>query len=186
MEDRSTPSALPMPILTARLRLEPLNPSHAEQVFAYRSQPEVRRFQGSFAGSPSEVRKRGTHQLGRLPLEEPGWFQLVIVLDEKVIGDIGLHALDSDQVEIGITLDPRSQGNGYATEALRAALDAVFAIRHRVLASVDPANTPCMALMERLGLRKEAHHRQSIRTADGWTDDVVFALLASEWNQQKA
>jgi RimJ/RimL family protein N-acetyltransferase len=40
-----------------------------------------------------------------------------------------------------------------------------------------------MALMERIGLRKEGHFVQSLWFKDRWADDIVFAMLASEWHQ---
>ena len=170
-----------LPILGARVRIERLEPTHAQAVVAYRSLPAVQRFQAGGLGSLEDVHALGTSQLSRLPLEAPGWFQLVILVNGDVVGDIGLHAVDEEQVEIGITLAPAFQGKGYAREALRATLDAVLAVRHRAFASVDPRNTPCIVLLEHLGLRQEAHHRESIRDGDGWADDVVYAVLAKEW-----
>jgi RimJ/RimL family protein N-acetyltransferase len=52
---------------------------------------------------------------------------------------------------------------------------------HRVFASVDPRNTASMALFEHLGMRPEAHFRQSLWFKGDWVDDVVFAILKSEW-----
>ena len=162
------------------MRVEALACEHDSAVFAYRDLAEVRRFQGTFPTSVQHVRERAQAQEGQLPLASPGWFQLVILVDGRVVGDLGLHAIDADQVEIGITLAPDIQGRGYAIETLRLVLDAVLQIRHRLIASVDPRNIPCMNLMARVGMRQEAHHRQSIHTPQGWTDDVIFAMLASE------
>jgi RimJ/RimL family protein N-acetyltransferase len=85
--------------------------------------------------------------------------------------------------EIGITIAPAFQGNGYATEALNAVLNLLFVQlgKHRVFASVDPCNLRSMALMKRLGLRQEAHFVRGLWFKDGWVDDVVFAMLDDEW-----
>ena len=40
---------------------------------------------------------------------------------------------------------------------------------------------PSVALLERVGMRKEAHFRKSIWFKGEWADDMVFAILASEW-----
>jgi RimJ/RimL family protein N-acetyltransferase len=53
--------------------------------------------------------------------------------------------------------------------------------RHRIHASVDPRNLASMAMLRALGMRQEAHHRESLWLHGEWVDDVVFALLASEW-----
>src|SRR5262249_17521990 len=120
----------------------------------------------------------------------PGWYQIGIVLgsDGGLIGDCGIHVLESDSriVEIGITIAPAFQCMGYASEALSCILDLLFARlgKHRVFASVDPCNLPSMALMRRIGLRQEGHFVQSLWFKDRWADDVVFAMLASEWRSK--
>ena len=35
--------------------------------------------------------------------------------------------------------------------------------------------------MERLGMRREAHHLESSFIKGEWVDDLVYALLRSEW-----
>jgi RimJ/RimL family protein N-acetyltransferase len=48
-------------------------------------------------------------------------------------------------------------------------------------ASVDPRNQPSVALLEKVGMRQEAHFRQSLFWRGEWVDDIVFAMLRSEW-----
>jgi RimJ/RimL family protein N-acetyltransferase len=36
-------------------------------------------------------------------------------------------------------------------------------------------------MLERMGMRKEAHFVESIRVGGRWSDDVVYAILAREW-----
>ena len=38
-----------------------------------------------------------------------------------------------------------------------------------------------MALLRRVGMRQEAHFRESLWFKGEWADDVVFAILQSEW-----
>jgi RimJ/RimL family protein N-acetyltransferase len=61
------------------------------------------------------------------------------------------------EVEVGWRLHPAAWGNGYATEAARAALTA--AADHlsliRIIAVIDPANTPSIAVARRLGMTIE-------------------------------
>ena len=74
-------------------------------------------------------------------------------------------------------------GKGYATEALRAMVDYLFANlgKHRIVASVDPRNTPSIRLIERLGFRKEAHFKESYYLRGEWVDDIIYAMLRTEW-----
>ena len=57
---------------------------------------------------------------------------------------------------------------------------------HRVYAECDPRNVPSWRLLEKAGLRREAHFRQNIwfrRDEDGapvWKDTLVYAVLKSE------
>jgi len=58
------------------------------------------------------------------------------------------------EVELGWRFDPRAWGNGYATEAARAAAEAAFTHLEldRLIACIDPENTPSLAVAERLGM----------------------------------
>lgn len=42
-----------------------------------------------------------------------------------------------------------------------------------------------MALMERIGFRKEGHFVQSLWFKDIWVEDVVFAMLDTEWGSKR-
>jgi RimJ/RimL family protein N-acetyltransferase len=174
-------------VLTDRLHLRSLKPDDAEAMFAYRSNPAVVQYQSWEPKSLQAVRWFITDMTTR-EFNTPGWYQIGIALagDDRFIGDCGIHVLETDSriAEIGITIAPASQSMGYATEALHAIFDLLFVRlgKHRVFASVDPCNLPSMALMERIGLRKEGHFVQSLWFKDSWVDDIVFATLASEWS----
>lgn len=177
-------------ILTGRLALRDLRDSDAERMFDYRSRPEVSRFQSWGTESCDQIRDyiRGIANAG---IGTPGtWHQLAIELlsSRQLIGDCGIHVLNTDprQAEIGITLALEHQSKGYATEAIEALLSYLFVALnlHRVFASVDPRNVPSVRLMERVGMRKEAHFIKSLWFKTEWVDDVVFAMLASDWKDR--
>jgi RimJ/RimL family protein N-acetyltransferase len=118
------------------------------------------------------------------------WLQLVLVskATDEIIGDIGVHFPGNmpQQVDIGCTLSPKYQGLGYATEALIAVIDYLYGKmdNHRVFASTDPANQRAVALLERMGMRQEAHLRRSQLVRGAWTDDFIYAVLREEWLQR--
>jgi RimJ/RimL family protein N-acetyltransferase len=175
-------------VLTQRLRLRSLTAADADQMHGYRSCPEVIKYQGRGAKSLEEV-DVFIASMSNVNLNAPGWNQLAIELlsDGSLIGDCGINILDDTRIaEFGITLAPAYHSKGYATEALKAVLELLFVEhkKHRVFASVDPRNLPSMALMGRLRLRKEGHFMQSLWLKDTWVDDVVFAMLASEWKPE--
>jgi len=178
-------------ILTARLRLSRLLPSDAEELYAYRSQPDVGRYQ-SFEPSALADAEAFIGMLLPHAFDTAGrWFQFGIRLQEQgtLIGDMGAHLMADDprQVEIGFTVAPVFQGQGLATEAVHGLLSYLFAKhqKHSVFASVDPRNSASIALLKRIGMRKEAHFWQSLWFKGEWADDMVFAMLKSEWDSRQ-
>jgi RimJ/RimL family protein N-acetyltransferase len=177
-------------IITDRLALRDLEPSDGPRVFAYHKHPEVSRFQSWGTESVDAVQS----YIRTLPAVDPvacaGWYQVGVFLRTggKLIGDCGFRPLAAspEQVEVGITLAPEYQGQGYAAEALRALLNFLFATldKHRVFGSVDPRNLSSIKLLERIGMRKEAHFVKSLWFRNDWVDDMIFAMLASEWKSK--
>lgn len=174
------------PVLTTRrLRLGRLRPEDAEAFYAYRSLPEVSRHLSFVPESLADVESYIQQSLS-VAYNTPGtWFQVAVRLEETLIGDLGIHFLAEDprQVEVGYTFAPHAQRRGYATEALTAILDDVFGRlgKHRARASVDPNNVGSLALLSKLGWRQEGHLRQALWFKGRWVDDVIFAILRSEW-----
>jgi RimJ/RimL family protein N-acetyltransferase len=176
-------------ITTERLTLTRLVPADAPRVFAYRADPEVSRYQAWLPTSLDEVR-RFIDDLQSVPFDTRGtWYQFGIRLKGSglLVGDAGIHVPTDQpqQAEIGITVAPEYQGRGIATEAVRGLLDRLFAppARHRVYGSVDPRNRASVALLARVGMRQEAHFRRSLWLRGEWVDDLVFAILESEWRR---
>ncbi len=174
-------------IRTPRLLLDALKPADAETLFAYRADPEVARFQGWCPADVEEARAFIDAQ-SRLSFDHAnGWVQCAIRLHKygELIGDLGLN-LPADReatVEFGISIAPAHQGHGYACEAVKACFERVFGTlgRHRIHASVDPRNLASVAMLKSLGMRQEAHHRESLWLRGEWLDDMIFALLKREW-----
>lgn len=173
-------------IATSRLILRRLVQSDREALFQYRSDPEISRYQGWV---PETLTDADQFIAARPPdPDQPGtWFQLAITLKDSgaMIGDAGLHfpADNPQQVEIGITLAGEYHRQGYAAEALKAVLDYLFVTlnKHRVYACIDPRNAGARTLVERSGLRLEAHFLQSLWFKGAWVDDMVYAVLREEW-----
>jgi RimJ/RimL family protein N-acetyltransferase len=88
------------------------------------------------------------------------------------------------QAEIGWVFDPVFHGRGYATEAVREVMRLAFAELglRRVEAYCFAENEPSWRLMERVGMRREAHTIADGLHRDGtWRDGLAYALLADEW-----
>jgi RimJ/RimL family protein N-acetyltransferase len=179
-------------LATARLHVNALRENDADALFRYRADPLVARYQGWCPATSEEVARFIHAQREASPDRPDGWFQRAIRLSRHggLIGDIGVYVPRGSQgsYEFGITLAPFHQRCGYAREAVGALLDFLFETRgaRRVQASIDPRNVACAALLRSLGMRQEAHFRESLQLRGEWVDDVVFALLAREWRSAAA
>ncbi|MEQ4497933.1 GNAT family N-acetyltransferase, partial [Nocardioides kribbensis] len=88
---------------------------------------------------------------------------------------------------LGWVLDPAYGGQGLATEAVGALLGVCFDALglRRVVADCFADNTPSWRLMERVGMRREAHTvGDSLHRSRGWLDGLTYALLAEEWRDR--
>jgi RimJ/RimL family protein N-acetyltransferase len=146
------------PLVTERLRLRRSLAGDAEEISAYRSDPQVRRFQGWERTDPDSVRAEIEEMARRVP-GEPGWVQFSVEVREggRLVGDVGLCPIDEEAgvMKIGYTMAPAFQGNGYGTEAVRAlvayAFDVLNAETVRAYASAE--NLPSVRVAEKAGLR---------------------------------
>jgi len=142
-----------------------------------------------------EVSEEGIRQYfeARLDIDlesYPDWFNLLIELksESTVIGNIGIGIKDKEgkQAEIGWLLANHYQGMGIATVAAGAVISLGFDILglHRIYARTGKTNTKSWRLMERLGMRQEAHFRKSHTVKGNWDDEFIYAILAEEWRKQ--
>ncbi|GAA1027499.1 GNAT family protein [Virgisporangium ochraceum] len=171
-----------------RLVLRRFRPADLPAFAAYRSDPEVARYQTWSAPYPLDAAERMFADLSTLHPDTPGeWYQFAVALhgSEELIGDCGVHvrADDPRQAEIGFTFAPSSQGRGYASEAVRRLLDYLFLERgkHRVTAACDDRNVRSAALLRRVGMRREGLTVESVWSKGEWTNDELYAVLEREW-----
>ncbi|MBU3191364.1 GNAT family N-acetyltransferase [Clostridium bowmanii] len=138
-----------------------------EDLFKYRSLPEVYKYQSFMPDNIKQI-DDFINNNSRNPNIPNTWFQLAILNKngDMLVGDIGIHFLeDNDQVEVGYTLAPKYQEQGYAIESLKAVINYLFVDlkKHRITASADPNNTNSIRLLEKVGMRKEGHFLKSFR-----------------------
>lgn len=110
-----------------------------------------------------------------------------VVLKEKVIGKLYFAKEHHGSYELGYTFHGGYQGKGYAYESAAGLLEYAFTVMgvRRIFAQINARNEKSLHLVERLGLRKEAHHKALVprkEDADVFDDFCVFALLKDEWN----
>lgn len=97
-----------------------------------------------------------------------------------------LQSSHSRQGEIGWIIHPDAQGRGLATEGatemLRLGFDELGL--HRIVAGCDPRNVASLRVMERLGMRREARFVEAELVKGEWIDDVICAILETEWRSR--
>jgi RimJ/RimL family protein N-acetyltransferase len=175
--------------------IRPLRDADADDVAAYQGLRDVvaylpwpvRDREASHAHTAARAARRTLDADGdaaALAITLPGEPGLADARADRVVGDLTLILTSAGhaQLAVGWVLHPGFQGRGFAREAATALLDLAFDLgAHRVAASVDPDNIPSLALCDRLGMRREALHRQDRHDGTSWRDTVVCATTVTEW-----
>jgi len=177
-----------LPIVTQRLLLRPFMRGDVDAVFAYRRREDVARF---LADGPmsreacAEAVQQRAGQVGFVAEGDRVTLAMVRREDDVLIGEIMLiwQNAPARQAELGYILNPDFQGRGYATEAGNAMLALGFGpfALHRIYARCNTLNAASYAVMERLGMQREAHFRQVRMVRGAWEDEYVYAVLWNEW-----
>ncbi len=169
------------PLETPRLRIRQLEPADWTAVHAYTSDPAVMSIIPEGTMTEEQARTFVSDNTGA----EARAFALVLRSGGELIGHMPFHPWFAPRTfEIGWVLHPRHHGQGYATEAARALLRYGFGdlALHRVIATCQPENPASWRMMEKLGMRREAHFRKCIhRGGTTWWDEYFYALLEEEW-----
>ncbi len=176
------------PVRTERLLLRPFTPDDIDDAFAYQSREDVCRYIPYPPRTRERVAERTAPPHARSTIEEPGHALLLAVQLRqagRVIGDVMLHwaSREHGTGEIGYVFNPDYAGHGYATEAVRELLRLGFADLHlhRIIARTDARNIASVGVLRRLGMRQEAHLVENEWFKGEWSDELDFAILASEW-----
>jgi RimJ/RimL family protein N-acetyltransferase len=166
-------------IESERLRIRRFKDSDLVPFMAYRKDPEVARYQ-SWDYLDEQEARAFIQQMDSAQPGVPGeWFQFAIESKEMgdLIGDCALRVDEHEphRAEIGFTLARKHQGKGFASEAVSVLLDYAFGTLglHRVVAIADCRNAPSVALLERVGIRREGHFVENVWFKEGWADEYL-------------
>lgn len=174
-------------IKTQRLEIRNLQTIDLDLFLAYRSIPEICQYQGF---SPMDkkmaidfIKKQANKGFGKTG----EWVQYAISskIHQYLIGDcaIKLQAPDPRIAEIGITISPLYQKQGFAKETLLGILRFLFDQKnvHRVVETVDVRNDASIRLLESIGFRKEGHFIEDSMFKGSWGSVYQYAMLEREW-----
>lgn len=175
------------PRRTARLGLRPMRFDDLSSIWTWYSRPEVSEWlswrspdEAAFVGSLEfrldeflsvefDGRVAGT---GKVTVQD-GWAQQEVAEQAR-----------RTEAEIGWTLDPSLHGRGLGTELARELLAIAFdglGVR-RVVALCFADNVASWKVMEKVGMRREAHYiAESLHRSGRYLDGMTYAMLADEW-----
>ena len=158
----------------------------AKDIFAYASDPEVSRYvlwephrsigeTRSFIRYLRSLSRSGCPTSWAVTLKETG----------KVIGTMGFiwYSDVNRSAELGYSFSREYWNHGYATQALKAVVDASFRCLpvNRLEAQHDVRNPASGRVMEKCGLRQEGVLRDRILNKGEFVDVALYALLRSDW-----
>jgi RimJ/RimL family protein N-acetyltransferase len=176
------------PLRTPRLTLRPFRAEDLDDLYAIQSREDVARYLYWPPRDRDEVREALAKKVGQSAIEDDGDVLAVAVEltgTGRLIGDVILAWLSRAyrQGEVGFVFHPDLHGKGLAAEATRVVLGLGFAGLglHRIIGRCDARNAASARLMERLGMRREAHFVQNEFVKGEWCDELVYAVLAEEW-----
>lgn len=183
---------LPWPLRTGRTLLRPVHEDDLDPTWDYWRLPEVTRW---LPAAPADLE---AHRMRILDPERTP-HTLVVEADGVVVGELMLRVDDAwAQTEVaedardrhatlGYVMHPTAGGRGLATEAVRALLAVAFDRvdglgLHRVSADLFADNEASARLLERVGMRREAHLvRDALHRDLGWCDSLAYGVTAEEW-----
>ena len=166
---------------TERLRIRPFRPDDWPAVLAYSADEATMLYLNEQVMTEERARAWTAEQAG----PEARAVALVVKPDDVPVGHLVFHLWFAPRTyEIGWVVRPDVRGNGYTTEGARALIQYTFKTlrAHRVIATCQPENPASWRVMDKLGMRREAHFRKCISRDDGtWWDEYFYAVLAEDW-----
>lgn len=191
MQEDLRTEGLALPVASERLLLRRFVPEDFPAFAGWHGRAEVYRHLYQPPPGPEAIRAKFAEALDEPFAGDGDALRLAVAprAGGAALGQVKLQIASRAalQGEIGYIFHPDAAGRGYATEAAAALLD--FGFRdcgfHRLFARLDPENRGSVGVVERLGLRREAHFRQNDRFDGRWGDEMVYAVLRGEWEARE-
>jgi len=181
------------PLETARLRLRPFEEADLQALHAILGDAGVARWLYNEPRTLVETRELLARKVAGSRLNAEGdWLSAACALRAtgELVADVSLlwESEAHHQGELGFLVHPAHQGHGYATESARAILAYAFegVGLHRVVGRLEARNTASARVLEKLGMRREAHLVENEWVKGEWQSELVYAILDREWRDATA
>ncbi|PZF81694.1 GNAT family N-acetyltransferase [Jiangella anatolica] len=182
---------LPFPLTTDRLTLRIYTETDLDEFHRLHSNPDVARYLYRDPWSRAYAMQRlGMRMQETMPEREGDALDLVVerTAGAVYLGEVHLHIASEQHrtAEIGFAFHPEHHGQGYAQEAATELLRLAFGSlgMRRVIGRCDADNAASAGLMERLGMRREAHLIENELVKGVWASEYDYAMLATEWAER--
>lgn len=176
------------PMHTERLLMRPFEEGDLTALHEMQSNEEVVKYLYHDVRSLDEVRAALARKMAGTSItgEGDGLSAAAVLRDTgEFVGDISLWLVSEGhaQAEVGFVVHPAHQRKGYATEAARPMVDFAFTTMgvHRVIGRTEARNAGSARVIEKLGMRREAHFVENEWVKGEWQSEFVYAVLAAEW-----
>lgn len=183
---------MPPPLLGPRVALRDWTLDDADDIVRYASDPEVVRYMPWGPHQTTDEVAGFLERSVQQQREEPRrFYEMAVEWREtgEVLGGGGLRVPEPEhkQGEIGYVLRRDHWGLGIGTEIAELLLDFGFGELglHRVAAGTDAENVASQRVLEKAGMRREAHFRQDKFRRGEWCDSFIFAILEDEWRTRR-
>lgn len=171
-------------LLTERLVIRRFQAGDWPDLYEYLSDREVVRYEPYEPMNSEQVKEEA-----RSRADNPDFYAICLRNSGKLIGNLYLRPSDFLSWELGYVFSRQYQGQGYATESVKALLCFAFEQlkARRITAACSTKNIRSWQLLERLNMRREGCLLENIwfkRNTQGepeWLDSYLYAILKTEW-----
>ena len=176
----------PTPIETPRLVLREFEPDDWAAVHTYAVLEPVWRYMEWGPNTEADTKSFVALAIARREERPRTFFELAITRRDtgELVGAAGVRLRDAANRsgDLGYALRPDHWGRGFGTEAALALRDFGFASigLHRLWATCRPENTASAHVLEKIGMRREGHLRETKCRHGKWVDSLLFAMVETD------
>ncbi len=175
-----------MKICSERILLRSLEKADAKAIFAYRSLPEVAKYQYWEPFTEEQALTFATRYGSADSHKKDNWLAWAVIEKENnnFIGDCALKIIN-DKAEIGCNIAPRHQHRGYAKEVLNMLFDYCFDHLgiEEIFGITDSENTASVKLMESLQMTKLPDFEGNVMCKGRLSIEHQYSIKKSKRNE---
>lgn len=175
---------------TERLRLEPLQPRHAAELFALLQHPDIYRYIPQEPPTSLAALTQRYQALSRrlAPAGDQVWLNwaVQITATSAYIGHVEATVMEDQTAYLAYELGTAFWGRGYATEACTRIIQLLFDDYSvtAISAEVDTRNTASIGLLERLGFVRSGYRADADFFKGSTSHEYTYRLSAEEHMQE--